>query len=525
MAKILVADPIAEDGIQALRKCADVDVKIGLAPQALLDIIADYEALVVRSETKVTAAVIERGCKLQVIGRAGVGVDNIDLDAATRSGIIVVNAPAANTISTAEHTIAMMMALARHIPQAHALLKAGQWQRTKFVGTEIRGKILGIVGLGKVGTEVARRARGLEMKVLAFDPFVSTEYARNLGIELAPLERIFKDSDFITVHTPLTADTKGIIGAKEIALMKPTVKLINVARGGIIDEAVLYKALEEGKVGGAAIDVFSKEPAADNILIKSDKVIVTPHLGASTSEAQSNVALDVADQIIAALQGQPVRYAVNIPFIPAESMSVLAPYQVVAFHVGEVAAQLVEGQLNTIAIQYDGEISNCDTSVLKATILRAILGRTSEERVNIVNANIIAANRGIKIIEQKSSACENYTSLITLQVVTNSGTTQVAGTQLRGEPHIVMVNSYWIDLTPSGGYWLFCDHKDRPGLIGSVGNVTGQADINISSMQVARVTPRGRAMMVLSLDDQLPEVHRKKIEAIPDVYSVKVVRM
>ncbi|MDO8490894.1 MAG: phosphoglycerate dehydrogenase, partial [Dehalococcoidia bacterium] len=394
MAKILVADPIAEDGIQALKKCFEVDVKIGLAPQALLDVIGDYEALVVRSETKVTSAVIERGCKLQVIGRAGVGVDNIDIDAATRCGIIVVNAPAANTTSTAEHTIAMMMALARHIPQAHAALKAGQWQRQKFVGTEIRGKILGVVGLGKVGTEVARRARGLEMKVMAFDPFVSTEYARNLGIELVPLERIFKDSDFITVHTPLTADTKGIIGAKEIAMMKPSVKLINVARGGIIDEAVLYQALEQGKVAGAAIDVFSKEPAQDNILVKSDKVIVTPHLGASTNEAQSNVALDVAEQIIAALQGQPTRYAVNIPFISAESVSILAPYQVVASHVGEVAAQLIEGQLGTIAIQYDGEISNFDTSVLKAVILRAILGKISEERVNIVNANVIAASRG-----------------------------------------------------------------------------------------------------------------------------------
>lgn len=525
MAKILVADPIAEDGIQALRQCAEVDVRIGLSPQALLDIIGDYEALVVRSETKVTPQVIERGCKLQVIGRAGVGVDNIDIDAATRCGIIVVNAPAANTISTAEHTIAMMMALARHIPQAHALLKAGQWQRQKFMGTEVRGKTLGIMGLGKVGTEVARRAKALEMKVLAFDPFISTEYARNLGIELAPLEKLFKESDFITVHTPLTADTRGIIGAKEIAMMKPSVKLINVARGGIIDEAVLYEALEKGKVAGAAIDVFSKEPATDNILVKSDKVIVTPHLGASTSEAQSSVALDVAEQVLAALQGQPTRYAVNIPFISAESLSILAPYQVVATHVGEVAAQLLEGQPSTIAVQYDGEIANCNTSVLKAVILRAILGKISEERVNIVNANVVAAGRGIKIIEQKASACENYTSLITLQVVTSSGTTQVAGTQLRAEPHIVMVNGYWIDLTPAGGYWLFCDHKDRPGLIGSVGNVTGKADINISSMQVARITPRGRALMVLGLDEPLTDASRREILAIPDVYTARVVRL
>lgn len=523
--RILVADPIASEGIDMLRVQAEVDVKLGLKPDELKGIIGDYEALVVRSETKVTAEVIEAGGKLQVIGRAGVGVDNIDVEAATRHGIVVVNAPAGNIVSAAEHTIAMMLALARHIPEGHIRVKSGEWRRHDLLGTEVRGKTLGIIGLGRVGSEVARRAKGLEMHIIAYDPFTSMDYARNLGVELVPQEQLFQNSDFITVHTPLTATTKGFIGTEELSSVKPSVRIINVARGGIVDEEALFWALEQGRVAGAAIDVFSKEPAKDNILLKSDKVIVTPHLGASTAEAQRNVAVDVAEQILTVLKGQPARYAVNVPLIPPETIPIIFPFLRVAADVGRLLAQLAEGNMDTITIKYEGEIANYDLSVLKAAVIGGLLEPVTEERVNLVNANIIAQSRGLKIIEQKGTVCENYGNLITVEVQTSVGVTTAAGTMMRGQPHIVRVNSYWIDIVPTGGYWLFSDHRDRPGLIGAVGTITGNADINISFMQLSRLKPRGPALMVLALDEPLSEEQRQEVLALSDVYSAKVVRL
>lgn len=322
--KVLIADPISEEGIDILRPHAQVDVKTGLGPEELISIIGDYEALVVRSQTQVTARVIEAGKKLQVIGRAGVGIDNIDVDRATRQGIVVVNAPTGNTISAAEHTIALMLALARHIPQANAVLKSGVWRRSDFMGTEVRRKTLGIIGLGNVGAEVARRARGLEMKLLGYDPFISVDQARKLEVELIPLEQLLRESDFITLHIPRTETTKGLIGAKELALVKPTARIINCARGGLINEKTLAKAVKEGHIAGAAIDVFSKEPTTESALFESDNIIVTPHLGASTTEAQAMAARDVALQIVDVFNGRPARYSVNAPFIPAETLSVLA---------------------------------------------------------------------------------------------------------------------------------------------------------------------------------------------------------
>lgn len=523
--KVLVADPIAAEGIELLRAYAEVDVKLKLPPEALLAIIGDYEALVVRSETQVSAPVIEAGKRLQVIGRAGVGVDNIDVEAATSRGIVVVNAPAGNTISAAEHTIALLLSLARHIPQANALLKSGVWRRADFMGIEVRGKTLGVVGLGNVGSEVARRARGLEIEVVGYDPYISPDYARNLRVELVTFEELLQRSDFITLHLPLTSATTKLIGAKELALVKPTVRIINCARGGLVDEEALFEAIEEGRVAGAAVDVFSVEPASDSILFGSDRIIVTPHLAASTSEAQVTVARDIAEQVIAVLQGQPARYAVNAPLIPWETVSVLAPFMQVGSAVGRLTSQLLEGQMSSIMISYDGEIADYDTAALKAAVIGGLLEMISEERVNIVNANLIAAQRGLKVIEQKRSTCENYTSLLTLEVTASSGTTTVAGTVLRGEPHIVRVNSYWMDMVPTGGYFLFADHRDRPGLIGSVGMVTGSADINISSMQVSRLKPRGQALMILGLDEPLSEEQRQQILAIPDVYTANVVKL
>lgn len=523
--KVLITDPVAEEGIEALRAKVQVDVKLGVKPEELKTIIPDYDALVVRSETKVTADIIDAGKKLQVIARAGAGLDNINIDAATKKGIVVVNAPTGNTISAAEHTIALMLALARHIPQANTSLKSGIWQRSTFLGTELRNKTLGIVGLGNVGSEVARRAKAFEMHLIAHDPFVSPDYAHNLGVELVPLEQLLKESDFITFHIPLTSTTKGLIGAKELAKVKPSARIINCARGGLIDEQVLFEAVEEGKIAGAAVDVFTKEPTTDDILLKSDKIIVTPHLGASTAEAQVSIAYDIAEQVLAVLNGKPAKYSVNAPQIPPEIAATLAPFMPVATTVGSLASQLMEGQMNTLQITYSGEISNYDTSALKAALVGGLLERVSEERITLVNANLIATQRGLKVVEQKEAAYENYDSLLTLKVTTSAGTTTVAGTVMRGETHIVRVNDFWVDIIPTGGYFLFSDHKDRPGLIGAVGTITGKADINISSMHLGRLQPRGPALMILALDEPLPEEQRQQILALKDVYTAKVVKL
>jgi len=523
--KVLVADPISSEGIDILRSYAQVDIKLGLKSEEIISTIGDYEALIVRSQTQVSAKVIEAGKKLQVIGRAGVGVDNIDVEEATRRGIVVVNAPTGNTISAAEHTIALMLSLARHIPQANAMLKSGVWQRSDFMGIEVRNKTLGVIGLGNIGSEVARRARGLEMKLIAYDPFLSVDYAHNLQVELVSLEQLLKESDFITLHLPLTASTKALIGAKELALVKPTVRIINCARGGLIDEEALAKAVKEKRVAGAAIDVFSSEPATKSVLFENDNIIVTPHLGASTTEAQAMAAKDIAKQIIDVFKGQPARYAVNAPFISVEALSVLAPFIKAASTAGKLASQLTEGQMNTIQIKYDGDISSYDTNALKAAALGGLLEGISEERVNLVNANIVAARRGLTVVEQKEAVCENYASLITVEVTTSTGVTTVAATVMRGESHIVRVNNYWIDIVPTGAYFLFSDHRDRPGLIGAVGRITGDADINISYMHLSRLKPRGQALMILALDEALTEEQQQQILSLPDIYSAKLVKL
>jgi D-3-phosphoglycerate dehydrogenase len=523
--KVLVAEPVSEEGIDIIRRHAEVDVKPELKPEELVSIIGDYEALIVRSQTRVTAEVIAAGKKLQVIGRAGVGVDNVDVEEATRRGIVVVNAPTGNTISAAEHAIALILALARHIPQASALLKSGVWKRSAFMGTEVRNKTLGIIGLGNVGSAVARRAQGLEMKLIAHDPFISAEHARNLQVELVSLKQLLKEADFITLHTPLTSQTKKLIGAKELALVKPTVRIINTARGGLIDEEALAKAVKEGRVAGAAIDVFSAEPTTESILFDNDNIVVTPHLGASTAEAQVMAARDVAEQVIDVFNGRPARYSVNAPFIPAEMLSALAPFIQVASTVGRLVSQLVEGQVSAIQIKYNGEVSNYDTKVLTAAALGGLLEQVSEERVNLVNANIVATRRGLAVVEQKEAACENYASLVTVEATTSAGATTVAGTVMRGEVHIVRVDNYWIDIVPTGGYFLFSDHLDRPGLIGAVGKITGDADINISFMHLSRLKPRGQALMILALDESLPEEQRQQILSLPDIYTAKVVKL
>jgi D-3-phosphoglycerate dehydrogenase len=519
--KILVADPIAEEGIQLLRSHAQVDVRTKLDTEQLKAIINDYDALIVRSQTKVTADIIAAGKRLKVIGRAGVGIDNIDVEAATKNGIVVVNAPTGNIIAAAEHTIALMLALARNVPQADSQLKSGKWRREEFVGTEIRNKTLGIVGLGNVGSEVAKRVQAFEMRVIAHDPFVSTDYAHNLKVELVPLDQLLREADFITLHVPLTPATKKLIGSKELAKLKPTARIINCARGGVIDEEALLEAIKAGKIAGAAFDVFDHEPVTDSPLFKEDKIIVTPHLGASTIEAQTSVAKDVATEVIAVLQGQYSRYAVNTPHVAPE----LAPFMKLAVTIGNLASQLIEGQINSIHIRYSGGVANYDCNPVKTALISGLLQQASEERINLVNVGLIAAQRGLKISEEKEATCQNYSNLVSLEVNTSAGTTTISGTVRDGEPHMVQVNDFWMDIVPSSGYFLFCDHLDRPGLVGAIGNITGKADINISSMHLSRLQPRGKALMILALDQPLGEAQLQEIRALPGIYSAKVVTL
>ncbi len=433
--RILVSDPIAEDGVAALSEHgAEVDVKTGLSADQIKSVIGEYDALVVRSETKVTKAIFAAAGRLKVVGRAGVGVDNIDLDAATEKGVVVVNAPTGNIISAAEHAIALMLSLARHIPEANASLRSGKWERSKFMGLEVRGKTLGVIGLGQVGSEVARRARGLEMRVLAYDPFVPEERARVLGADLVTMTELLRQSDFISVHTTLTEGTKSLLGEKELRAMKNTARVINTARGGIINEVALEKALREGWIAGAAIDVWETEPITDHPLFKVDNIVVTPHLGASTAEAQERVAVDVAEQVLAVLAGQPARYAVNAPLIPPETYSFLAPYLPVAQKAGALAIQLSEGQMGDILIDYSGEIAQHDTTPLRAAVLAGILAPISEDHVNVVNVDIIAQRRGIQITEKRSPSHELYANLIAVSVRSSEGEAKIAGTVAHDGP-------------------------------------------------------------------------------------------
>jgi D-3-phosphoglycerate dehydrogenase len=519
--KILVADPIAEEGIQFLRSRAQVDVKTKLELEQLKATIGDYDALIVRSQTKVGAEVIRSGKNLKVIGRAGVGIDNIDVDAATRNGIVVVNAPTGNIIAAAEHTIALMLALARNVPQANSHLKSGQWRRDQFIGTEIRNKTLGIIGLGNVGSEVAKRVQAFEMRVVGHDPFVSKDYAHNLKVELMSMDELLKEADFITLHVPLTATTNKLIGGRELAELKPTARIINCARGGVIDEEALLDAIKAGKIAGAAFDVFDHEPLTDSPLFREDKIIVTPHLGASTVEAQTSVARDVATEVLAVLHGQFSKYAVNAPYVAPE----LVPFMRLATTMGNLASQLMEGQISSTYIKYSGAVNNYDCNPVKTALISGLLQQASEERINLVNVGLVAAQHGLRISEENEAVAQNFANLLTLQVNATMGTTTISGTVRHSESHVVQVNDFWMDIVPTGGYFLFCDHLDRPKLVGAIGDITGNADINISSMHLSRLQPRGKALMILALDEPLREEDLQEIRALPGVYGAKAVRL
>lgn len=523
--KVLITEKIADAGVHILQEYAEVDIQPALTPEQLQSIIGRYDTLIVRSQTKITPDIIDAADNLQIIARVGVGVDNIDVDAATRRGILVINSPEGNIVSTAEHTIAMLLALVRQIPKANDLLRAGYWSR-ELKGYEIRNKILGIIGLGRIGTEVAQLAKGLRMNVIANDPMISEDRAERLGVQLVKLETLLATSDFITIHVSLNATTRGLIGREQLKLVKPTAMLINCARGGIVDEKALYDALEQGLLAGAAVDVFSQEPTQDNILLKSDKVIVTPHLAASTVEAETSASRDIAEQVVALLNGHPAKSPVNAPVISTEAMSVLGPYLHVGAAIGKVALQLITGHLKSLTISYQGDIAKENTDAIKAAVLSGLLEMLTEEQVNIVNADIIATSRGLRVTEQKDSTCENYANMVTVEANTTSGSTLVAGSSLRGKTYLIRVNDYWLEIELSSSYMLFTEHKDRPGVIGAVGTIIGNADVNISRMQVSQGIHRGgNAMMALCLDELLPTECYQQILAIPDIYKVLIVKL
>jgi len=523
--RVLVCDSIAPEGIEALARGAAVDARTDVTAEGLLSIVGEYDGLVVRSRTRITAAVLAAAKRLRVVGRAGTGVDNIDVPAATERGIVVVNAPTGNTLSAAEHTIAVLLALARNVPSADAALRTGRWERERLMGVELRGKTLGLVGMGQVGTEVASRARSFEMRLLAHDPFVSEERAARLGVELVPLERLLAESDFVTLHVPLTDGTRGLIGEAEMARMKRGARLVNTARGGLVDETALLRAIEEGKLAGAALDVFEREPLGDSPLLRNERVVLTPHLGASTSEAQERVAIDVAEEILAVLAGAPARYAVNTPLLPPETLSFLAPHMTVATRVASVATQLCAGQLGTVELDYAGDIAAHDTTPLRAAAIRGLLAPISTELVNIVNADLVARRRGLRIQERKSASQEVYNNLVTVRLATSAGTVTVSGTLAHDGPHVVRVEDFWVDVPPTGGWLMLCRNRDRPGMIGAVGMLLGSFDVNISYMNVGRTAVRGDALMVITLDDPLAPEQLRRVEEIPDIRNVRLVRL
>lgn len=523
--KILVNDPISDEGIEIMKR-AGLEVDIAkLSPEDLIKEIGRYDGLVIRSATKVTADVIAASDKLKVIVRAGSGLDNVDKTAATKGGIVVMNTPGGNTITTAEHTIALMFALARSIPQAVASMKEGKWEKKRFMGVELYGKTLGVIGIGNIGSEVARRGQALRMNVLGYDPYLSEEKVRELGIELVELPELYRRSDFITIHTPLTPDTRNMINRESIKMMKDNVRIINSARGGIINENDLYDALKSGKVVSVALDVFEKEPPEGSPLIGLDNVVCTPHLGAATMEAQENVAIAAAEQIVDFFIHGTVRNAVNFPSLPPDVLPRIRPYINLGERLGSFLSQIFEGGIEELTIGYKGEASELNISPITVAIIKGLLTPILEETVNFVNAPFIARERGIEVKELKSADAGDYATLIGLEVRSGRKRGYVAGTLYsRKDPRIIQVNEFPIEAIPEGDM-LVLSNNDRPGVIGNIGTLLGKNNINIARMQFGREAPGGRAISVVSVDSLVPEDIIAEIKRLPNVLSVKQIRI
>ncbi len=505
MPRVLIADEVSGVAVQAFaERGIEVSVQPGLAPDALAEIIGDFEGLVVRSATRVTAELVDRAARLKVVGRAGTGVDNVDMNAATKRGIVVMNTPHGNSVTAAEHTIAMMCALARRIPQADRSTRKGDWERGRFMGVELRDKTLGVVGCGTIGAIVATLAQGLRMRVVAFDPYLAPDRAASLGVTLATMDELLGEADVITLHVPLTDETRGIIDAEALAKTKPGVRIVNCARGGLVVEADLKSAIESGHVAGAALDVFEEEPARDNALFSFDEVIATPHLGASTVEAQENVALQIAQQMAEYLLTDTVVNAVNAPSVSPEEMAKLGPYLTLAEQIGSFAGQIADGRIRGVTIAYEGQASALDSRLLTAAALQGLLAPRLDN-INIVNAPFIARERGISVREVRSATTADYQTLVRVEVLSQEQPQAVAGTLIgRGGRRIVEVEGIEVE-AELGPHMLYFTNEDRPGLIGAVATILGEAGINIATFNLGRREPGGDAIGLIGVDSVVPD--------------------
>ncbi|MBI3995724.1 MAG: phosphoglycerate dehydrogenase [Nitrospirae bacterium] len=525
--KVLVSDALSEKGVEIMRKTGlDVDVKTKLSPDELLKVIGEYDGLVVRSATKVTEKVIEAAHRLKVIGRAGSGLDNVDLSAATKRGIVVMNTPGGNTVTTAEHTMSLIFSLVRMVPQATASIKAGKWEKNKFMGMELYNKTLGIVGIGQIGSYVTKLAQGAQMQVIAYDPYLSEENAKKMGVELVELDELYRRADIISVHVPMTSETKSLINAESIRKMKDGVRIVNCARGGIVNEKDLFDALVKGKVAGAAMDVFEQEPVdPKNPLLTLDTVICTPHIGAATNEAQENVALAIAEQIADYLIRGVVRGAVNIPSVPAELLPKIQPYLALAEKLGAFLSQSHEGGVEQLTIEYRGEAAGLTTAPVTVAAIKGLLTPVLEEPVNYVNAPIVAKERGIEIKEIKSAEAGEFTSLVVLKVKARAGKASVSGTLYnRKDARIVEIDGLSLEVAPEG-HMLMMINDDKPGVIGNIGRLLGDNRINISRMQLGREHAGGKAISVVGIDAPVPPELLGKLKKLPHVLSAKLIKL
>lgn len=523
--KILVADALSPAGLEVLRKKGLlVDVKTGLTEDQLVAAIPGYDALIVRSATKATRRVLEAGKSLKVVGRAGVGVDNIDDAAATERGILVMNTPAGNTLSAAEHTLALLLGLARNIPQAAASLKRGEWDRKSFAGTELAGKTLGIVGLGRIGREVAARAKGFQMRILAHDPFISPEVAHEAGAQLATMDELLAQSDFLTIHTPLTQHTERLLGRAELAKARKGIRILNVARGGIVDEAALADALRSGHVAAAAFDVFADEPPKNSPLLALSNFVGTPHLGASTTEAQEKVALQVAEQVADYLAEGKIANAVNLTVPPHPA---LLPFIELAEQMGSFASQIADGNPEEVVVDCRGDIAKHNTHPVAVSALAGVVGRASEERTNLVNAERKAREHGIRLVQSQTEAVQDYASSVRVTLKTNAGTVTLLGTHLaRLGPRVVEIGGYEVEFKPHGRF-LIIQHRDQPGTIAKISSILGRENVNIAQMVVGRESARGNAVSILRVDDPVPPAILDEIRKalnVPNVRHVLVKR-